>query len=160
MFAQENETILHASPLKVWSALTRFEDYGRWSPFIRIAGPLELGAIVQYSFRMNANKPRFFNIDARITALELHRHIAYRFSLGWLISMEESYSVALDPVGSRVIHSFRCTGPLSALNIPKMNRNLKQILETTDRLFQRHLRPVRPSGPAKKRARKGLRPNA
>src|SRR3546814_4280698 len=70
MFAEENETILHASPPKVWAALTRFDDYPRWSPFVRISGQLEQGALVEYSFRMRPNKPRFWTVDARITALE------------------------------------------------------------------------------------------
>src|SRR3546814_5069269 len=70
MFAEENETILHASPPKVWAALTRFDDYPRWSPFVRISGQLEQGALVEYSFRMRSNKPRFWTVDARIRSEE------------------------------------------------------------------------------------------
>src|SRR3546814_5993439 len=43
----ENETILHASPPRVWTALTRFDNYGRWSPFIRIDGALVLDGLVR-----------------------------------------------------------------------------------------------------------------
>ncbi|WP_430417836.1 zf-TFIIB domain-containing protein [Parasphingorhabdus sp.] len=76
VFTQENETILHASPTKVWSALTRFEDYGHWNPFIRISGSLALDAIVKYSFRMKKSKRGFFIINARISVLEHQRHIS------------------------------------------------------------------------------------
>src|SRR3546814_5732888 len=79
MFAEGNETILHASPPTVWAALTRFDDYPRWSPFVRISGQLEQGALVEYSFRMRSNKPRFWTVDARITALEPQRCMTFRF---------------------------------------------------------------------------------
>lgn len=158
MIAQENETILHAAPPKVWTALTRFEDYERWSPFVRIAGPLELGALVQYSFRTKTNKPRFFTVDARITALEPQKRVTFRFGLGGLISIEESYSVAPARAGSQLVHSFHCTGLLPVLTPKRTRRNLSQILEATDREFRRHLSHARPSSPARKRVRKGFRP--
>ncbi|MGD9811669.1 MAG: SRPBCC family protein [Sphingobium sp.] len=150
---------MHAAPPKVWTALTRFEDYERWSPFVRIAGPLELGALVQYSFRMKTNHPRFFTVDARIAALEPQKRVTFRFGLRGLISIEESYSVAPVPVGSQLVHSFRCTGLLSVLKPKKMRRNLSQILEITDRRLRQHLGQARPRSPASKRIRRGFRSN-
>jgi hypothetical protein len=158
VFTQENETILHASPLKVWSALTRFGDYEHWNPFIRISGPLVLDAIVQYSFRMKKSKRGFSVINARLSVLEHQRHISFCFGFRGLISVEESYLIAPESVGSRLVHSFHCAGPLSALKLGKLKRNLNLILETTDRQFQRHLRPSRPSAKVKKRVRRGFRP--
>ncbi|WP_454890424.1 SRPBCC domain-containing protein [Sphingopyxis chilensis] len=160
MLAVENETILHASPPRVWTALTRFDDYSRWNPFIRIDGPLARDALVQYSFRMKAGKARFFTVDARIIALEPQSRVTFRFGFGWLLAFEESYCVAPVPVGSRLVHSFRCTGLLSALKLKNMRRNFGQMLEIMDRLFQRQLSPARPPASAKKRVRKGFRPGA
>lgn len=160
MFTVENETILHTSPPKVWTALTRFDNYGRWNPFIRIDGPLALGELVQYSFRMNSNKARFFTIDARIIALDPQRHVAFRFGFDWLIAFEESYSLAPVPVGTRLVHSFHCTGLLSALKFKKMRRNFWEMLEIIDGLFQRHLNPARSPAATRKHTRKGFRPNA
>ena len=159
MIAQENETILHAAPPKVWTALTRFENYERWSPFVRIAGPLELGALVQYSFRTKTNNPRFFTVDARITSLERQKRVTFRLGLRGLISIEESYSLAPVPVGSQLVHSFRCTGLLPMLKPNRTRHNLNEILEATDRGFRRHLSQARPPSPAKKRVRKGSRAN-
>ena len=159
MFLVENETVLHASPPKVWTALTRFDNYERWNPFIRINGPLVLDGLVQYSFRLNTKK-RFFTIDARIIVIEPQRQVIFHFGFGWLLAFEESYSLTPVPVGSQLVHSFRCTGILAGLKLKKMRRNFGKMLEITDRLFQRHLRPARPSNPAKKRIRKGFRPNA
>ena len=151
MFTQENETILHASPTKVWSALTRFEDYGHWNPFIRISGSLALDAIVKYSFRMKKSKRGFFIINARIS-------VSFRFGFRGLISVEESYLIAPESVGSRLVHRFHCTGPLSALKLRRMMTNFNLILETTDKQFQRHLRRSWPSAKVKKRVRRGFRP--
>lgn len=159
MFAEENETILHASPPRVWTALTRFDGYARWNPFVRVVGPLEQGALVKYSFRMKSNKPRFLTIDARIVTLEPQRRVTFRFGFGRLMSFEESYSLEPVPVGARLIHSLRCTGLLSTLKHRKMRRNFSKILEITDRLFLRHLTSARAPSP-KKRVRKGFRPNA
>lgn len=158
VFTQENETILHASPTKVWSALTRFEDYGHWNPFIRISGSLALDAIVKYSFRMKKSKRGFFIINARISVLEHQRHISFRFGFRGLISVEESYLIAPESVGSRLVHRFHCTGPLSALKLRRMMTNFNLILETTDKQFQRHLRRSWPSAKVKKCVRRGFRP--
>lgn len=160
MFAEEKETILHASPPKVWTALTHFDDYARWNPFIRITGPLEAGALVEYSFRMKSDKARFLTVDAHIITLEPQRRVTFRFGFGGLIAFEESYCVLPVPVGSRLVHSFRCTGLLSVLKLKTMKRNFSQMLEVTDRLFQRHLSPARSPTSGKKRGRKGFRPNA
>ena len=147
MFAVENETILHASPPKVWTALTRFENLSRWNPFIRIDGPIEQGAFAQYSFRMKSGKAHFFTIDAHITKSEPQKNIVLRFGFGWLIAFEESYTVVPVPVGPRLLHDFRCTGVLSALKLKKIRRNFGQMLKIIDRLFQRHLSPARSPGP-------------
>lgn len=154
MFTEENDTILHAAPPKVWAALTRFDAYERWNPFVRISGPFEPGARVDYSFRMRSNKPRFWTVDARIVTLEPQKRMTFRFGFGGLLTFEESYCVVPIPVGSQLIHSFRCTGLLSALKLRRMRRNFSKMLEITDRLFQRHLTPARPPSP-KKRIRKG-----
>lgn len=159
MFSEENETILHASPPKVWTTLTCFDDYERWKPFVRVTGPLEQGAPVEYSFRMKSNKPRFFTVDACVTALEPQRRVVFRFGIGGLISFEESYCVLPVPVGSQLVHGFRCTGLISVLKPKNIRRNFSQMLEITDRLFERHLSRGRPPLPIKKRVRKGFRPN-
>src|SRR3546814_16572931 len=76
---------------------SRFDNYGRWSPFIRIDGALVLDGLVAYSFRLNSKK-RFFTIDARIIAIEPQRQVTVRFGFGWLIGFEERYSLTPVPV--------------------------------------------------------------
>src|SRR3546814_5657985 len=72
---------------------------------------------------MRSNKPRFWTVDACITALEPQRCMTFRFGFGGLMTFEESYCVVPVPVGSRLVHSFRCTGLLSALKHRNMRKN-------------------------------------
>lgn len=159
MFAAENETVLRAPPSNVWTAVTHFEDYGRWNPFVRVVGQPTQGAVVAYSFRMKSHKPRFLTVNARITDLEVQRQMTFRWGFEWLLAVEESYFIEPAPGGSRLVHSFCCTGLFSALKL-KMRRNFHHVLEIVDGQLQRHLSPARPPHPAKKRVRKGFRPNA
>src|SRR3546814_2225875 len=93
---------------------------------------------------MKSNNPRFFTIDACIITFEPQRRMTFRFGFGGLLSFEESYAVEPVPVGSRLVHCFRCTGLLSALKLWKMKRNFSEMLEIIDPLFERYLGPTRP----------------
>lgn len=160
MFEVANETILHASPPRVWAALTSFGEFKRWNPYVHPSGPATPGAIVQYSFRMNPNKARFWTTDARLSAFDLHARLVFRFGFGWLLSFEESYAIHLDPVGSKLVHSFRCTGLLSNLRLKNIKRNFRAMLGVTDRMLQRHLSRVRSKQiPTKRKVRRGFRPD-
>src|SRR3546814_5029101 len=94
-----------------------------------MARPPEAVELVQYSFRMKSNKPRFLTIDACIITFEPQRRMTFRFGFGGLLSFEESYAVEPVPFGSRLVPCFRCTGLLSALNLWKMTRNFSEMLE-------------------------------
>lgn len=158
MFAVENETIIHASPPRVWTAITRFDEYRRWHPFVRISGSPAPEAIVDYSFRMKPGKARFWTVDARIITFDMQRSFALHFGLGWLFALEETYTLSPLPVGSLLVHGFRFAGLLSALPLSNMKRNFAKLLETTDRILVRHLTFRKPPATSKRRVRKGFRP--
>lgn len=159
MIAVEHETVILASPPRVWSALTRFDDYRRWHPFVRVSGRPELDAPVDYSFRMRGGDARFRTVDGRITAFEAQRSLAFRFGLDWLFAFEESYLLCPAPTGSRLVHGFRLIGPLGVLPLKNLRRILAKLLETTDRLLVRHLSTRPPPTSSKPRVRKGFRPH-
>jgi hypothetical protein len=115
MFTVENETVIHTSLPRVWTAITRFDDYPRWHPFVRITGSLTSDTKVDYSFRMKTGNAPFRTVDARIVTVDEQRCFALRFGLGKLFALEESYLLSAIPPGARVVHSFRCTGLLSLL---------------------------------------------
>src|SRR3546814_10489320 len=108
---------------------------------------------------MKSNEPRFCTIVAVIITCEPKRRMTFRFGFGGLLSFEESYAVEPVPVGSRLVHCFRCTGLLSALKLWKMKRNFSEMLEIIDPLFERYLGTTRPPASAKNSVRKGFRPN-
>jgi hypothetical protein len=40
----KTEILIHASPEKIWTILTKFEDYPNWNPFIKsITGDIKIG---------------------------------------------------------------------------------------------------------------------
>lgn len=159
MFEVANETILHASPPRVWTALTSFEEFKRWNPYVRPSGPAAPEAVVQYSFRMNP-KARFWTVDALLIECEQQVRLVFRFGFGWFLSFEEDYAIYPDPVGSKLIHTFRCTGVLSKLRLKNMKRNFRAMLDVTDRMLQRHLSRVRSKQiPTKRKVRRGFRPD-
>ena len=154
-----NETILQASPPRVWTVLSSFHEFERWNPYVRPSGPAVPEAVVEYSFRSNAKKRHFWTVDACLTACDPPARLAFRFGLGWLVSFEESYAIYGDPVGSRLVHSFRTTGLLSNLPLKSMKRTFRKILEVSDRGLQRHLVRTRSNPTARKKVRKGFRPS-
>lgn len=158
MFLVENESIVHASPPQVWTAITRFDEYPRWHPFVRIAGSLTPDANVDYSFRMKLGNAKFRTVDARIVTLDAQKCLVLRFGFGWLLAFEEAYSLSPLPTGSRLVHGFRCAGLLSALPLSNLKHNFARLLETTDRVLVRHLTFRKPPTKSKRRIRKGFRP--
>jgi hypothetical protein len=73
MFTVENETVIHTSLPRVWTAITRFDDYPRWHPFVRITGSLTSDTKVDYSFRMKTGNAPFRTVDARIVTVDEQR---------------------------------------------------------------------------------------
>src|SRR3546814_18740729 len=108
---------------------------------------------------MKSNKPRFFTIDACIITFEPQRRMTFRFGFGGLLSFEESYAVEPVPVGSRLVHCFRCTGLLSELKLWKMKRNYSDLLEIIDPHFERYLGPPRLPAYDMKRVKQVFWPN-
>src|SRR3546814_9718637 len=74
-------------------------------------------ALVEYSFRMRSNKPRFWTVAARIPALEPQRCMTFRFGFGGLMTFEESYCVVPVTVGSRQIGRAHVLTPVTNAQI-------------------------------------------
>jgi len=159
VFELSNETILLASPPRVWTVLTRFEDYRFWHPYTRPAGMAAADSVIQYSFRINPRKDRFWALEARLTGCTENVHLAFQVELGWLLTLEERFMIAHEPVGSKLIHSYRCSGLLSFLRPKGLRRNFEGMLKATDRLIQRRLTRTQSKPPGRPRVRKGFRPD-
>lgn len=143
MFAVRNETLVAASPLRIWAALTRFENYYRWHPFVRMLGLPLPGHVVDYSFRMRWDFPQFDRLVARIRSIDGQAKMVTTFGLGWLVFFKDAYLFLPSPVGVRLIHSLGCRG-LQSLLLPhaKAEQNVANLLETTDFNLVRYLSSV------------------
>jgi len=160
LFEEINETILHASPAKVWPVLSAFDDYKYWHPYTRPTGLPVPKSVVQYSFRIDPRKDRFWTMDAIVAECDESTRLVFQLRLGWLMTLEERFSIGHDPVGSKLVHSYRCTGLLSLLPLRGLRRNFQGMLKATDRLMQRRLtRTQSKPTPSKPRVRKGFRPD-
>lgn len=157
MFIVENETILHASRADVWDEVTNFSSYRRWNPFIRIEQLAAEDKKVQYSFRVNASKPTFYTVTARLLEFDTARSMIFGVGFRSILAIEEGYHLTSAADGVRLMHSFRCTGLLAALKLNKMKHNFAKMLEIMDRRFQQHLqeqKSVSSRTPTKKRTRR------
>lgn len=155
MFSVENESVIQASPARIWTAILLFEDYHRWNPFVRISGVPAPGAAIDFSFRVQGGETPFRTVDARIVAFEAQKEIAVRFGLRWLCLFEESYSLTAVPEGTRLVHGFRCTGLASLFPLEGVQRGCAQLLKVADRMLERHLAVRRLPTPEKRRNRRG-----
>ncbi|MBN9505135.1 MAG: SRPBCC family protein [Altererythrobacter sp.] len=160
MIAVEHETVIHASPAKVWTTIIRFEDYRRWHPFVRISGVPAPGAKVDYSFRVKTGDAPFRTVDARIIEFDAQRGLAFRFGLGWLFAFEETFKMFPAPTGARLVHGYRCTGLIGALPLRNLKRLFGKLLDVTDHMLLRHLVFQKPPSGNRRHARKGFRSSA
>lgn len=159
MFGVDNETMVPASPPRVWTAITRFDTYHAWHPFVRISGLSEPGRAIEYSFRIRPDQPRFRTMFARIREIQTHERLVIRFGLGWLVSFEEAYVLMPAPGGTRLLHSLRCRGLLSLLLSRRgARRNFTNLLEATDMALARYLAPVKRPPPGRARPRRQTGP--
>lgn len=134
MASVTNETLLKEPPARIWTALTRFDDYDRWHPFVRISGEARAGAKINISFIGSDGKQILRPMLARILVAEMHLQLAIRFGFGRFISFDERYELVPQPAGTFLIHSLTCRGYLAPLVPSKvLLGNFRKFLEASDR---------------------------
>ena len=139
MFIAENETIIQSSQSAVWAAITNFDDYPKWHPFVRMTGSLSQGAKVDYSIRTKMGNARFRTVDAQIITLAEPDNFAVRCRMGHLFSLEDIWSLMPHSNGVRVVHGLRCTGLLTLLMFRGAKDTLQAMLEIENHKLARHL---------------------
>ena len=93
MLDVEHVTELPASPVRVWNALARFENFGRWHPFIRFGGTPAAGAALDCEFWTKL-WPKPLTGAAAMTRFEEPLAIEWRAGLRGLLMVDESYEIA------------------------------------------------------------------
>lgn len=147
MASVTNEMLLKEPPARVWTAITRFDDYARWHPFLRITGEPKAGAEIMLSFIGNDGKQILRPMLARILVAEQHLLFGVRFGFGRFVSFEERYELAPQPEGTLLIHSLTCRGLLAPLVPSKvLLGNFRKFLEASDRNLSQLLSVERRGG--------------
>lgn len=147
MFTVTNETLLKEPPARVWTALTRFDDYSRWHPFVRANGVPRGGAQIHITFIGSGGKQILRPMQARIMMAEPHLLLWIRFGFGRVISFDERFQLTAQPAGTFLIHSLSCRGFLSPFVPSKIARgNFSKFIEASDRNLTQHLSVERRGG--------------
>lgn len=72
----KTEILIHATPSKIWTILTDFENYPNWNPFIKsITGEVKKGNKIKVRIRQSEKKEMAFN--PTILTYEVHKQIVW-----------------------------------------------------------------------------------
>lgn len=145
MRARGSEIQINAPPRRVWRALTDFDAYPEWNPFIRsIQGDPEVGS--RLSARIEPPGARGMTLRPTVRALEPGRELRW---LGHLLIpglADAEHRLALEPLDggrSRFVQSERFSGLLVGV--------LRSTLAATQRGFEQMNQAL------KRRAEEGIR---
>lgn len=93
---------------------------------------------ITYTYRRRGTAQ--FSAETEISQLERQQVIAWRIGVPRVLEVEESFAVAKELQGTRLVHGMRCTGFLSFLALPVFRRGLRNVLIVTDRSLAAHLK--------------------
>lgn len=157
MLIAASEFTVQASCSAVWSAITRFEEYPRWNPFVTISGDPELDAVVRYSFQSVPGKTNRWTVDARIFELDEGRRFSMRVGLGWILWFNEIYIIDEMANGAKVRHEIEFCRTMSLISFPFVKRSLARTMFVEDRGLASYLSRTRPIKVRNQPARRGFR---
>ena len=135
----ETELMLSVPPSKVWQALVAFADYARWHPYIRLSGPAELGARIEYIYTLDLVSRRTLPAAATIIALEPQRVLAWRIRVLPILSIAEGYELLAERSATRLRHWTEYRGLLAILSGRKMAARANAMMREADFALHAHL---------------------
>jgi hypothetical protein len=110
MIAIESELKLRAAPEVVWRVLIDFGNYAVWHPTLRLEGPAELGATIDYGLSNTLTGWTSARADARVTRFEPGRVVEWRMGIRLLFQVTESYALRPLEAGTAVVHRIEYRG--------------------------------------------------
>jgi hypothetical protein len=133
---------IDAAPERVWSALTTFDDYPEWNPFIREAsGRLAVGETLTLRMYPAHGKPMTFR--PRVLVVESCRELKWigRLMIPGVFDGEHRFALGQIGQGTRLVQSERFSGALVPFvnsivqrtehDFTRLNEALKKHVETT-----------------------------
>lgn len=139
MMSAESTIDLPSPVGRVWRVLVDIEEYRQWHPFITISGPAEPNAEIKLELKPAIGFIPAFGSDARLVRLERLSCIAWRLGIKGLIQIEQGFELAKHEEGSKVTGRIYCTGALSVLRIPLLERRMARSLAVTNTALARFL---------------------
>lgn len=135
----EREEILPYTPTQIWAVLADYENHRVWNPYVRIKELSGEPVTLRYELRMDPHKPKFIEVPVRLLAAYPERLLTIDVRPSFLLSFEESY--ALSPVegGTKLHHSYSCSGFLAWLRLPGVRKSLETMLDSIDGILKSYL---------------------
>lgn len=91
------EIEIHATPEKVWQALSDLEHWSDWNPFIyRAIGKAGLGEKVDIAFKNGAKE---MVLHCTVTGLEPNRELRWKYRIGHPALWSGEHSMRIAPAG-------------------------------------------------------------
>ena len=104
--------VIPAAAPRIWQALTDFQHYEKWHPFVRLEGKAAPRESVKYVFQRHPGA-RSIITEATISTSESPRLLTFHLGVARLISVAEWYAIEPAGEGERVTHGVRFSGMLA-----------------------------------------------
>jgi hypothetical protein len=110
------ESLIPASPDRVWAVLSDFRRWPEWNPLnLSAEGPLEKGARVRMTFRNLAGLPgSVIRQTVRLVACEPGRELAWTGDVPLLFHGRHGFVLRPEGAGTRVVQTEALSGLLPA----------------------------------------------
>lgn len=145
MVAVEHSMTLKVSPALVWRLLTDFGNYAAWNPFHRLKGEPRLGPI-EFTYSSWMAPTRVWRAPAEITRLETEHCFEWRSGMARVVETIETYVIAADPVGTKLLHRLEYRGLMPRLAANRYRKTGRDIVDRTDQAIEAYLTSHRPAG--------------
>jgi hypothetical protein len=110
----KTETLIDASPERIWAEITDFASFPEWNPFVREAtGRLEPGE--QLKIRLRLDRGLRMTFRPRVTAVTPNRELRWLATLGrpGVFDVDRAFQIEPHDGGARFVMSEECKGWLT-----------------------------------------------
>lgn len=137
----ETEVMINATPARVWVALTRFDDYAHWNPFIvRAEGRAEPGARLTLEVARPSGRVSRLRGSVLMAAAPMQLRWLVRLWMPGLLDAEHGFILEdASEAGTRLMQRGRFEGFLALLMRRWLERELGARFEAMNRALKQHV---------------------
>lgn len=123
----------------IWSVITDFDNYRLWHPFALVSGVAFEGEKITYSFNVISEKFGDYGVPGRIQSSSPLNKICWTYGLSRILFVEEWFSTATIPAGTRIEHGMRFKGAIASLFPKRVISQMRPMLEASVEALARHV---------------------